>query len=360
MQCMMTDLPVRKIIHIDMDAFYASVEQRDNPELKGKPVAVGGDHSRGVVAAASYEARKFGVHSAMSSAVAKIKCPELRFVNPRFEVYRSVSNQIRKIFSEYTDLVEPLSLDEAFLDVTVNKKDIQSATIIAGEIKQKIFEHTGLTASAGVSINKFLAKVASDYDKPDGLFVIKPEEAESFVEKLPVEKFFGVGRVTSRKMHRMGIIKGIDLKRFDIQELIRKFGKIGSFYYDMSRAIDTRPVEPEKTRKSVGAERTFDTDLVKMYEIQKELATIEKILIERLMKTGFKGRTLTLKIKFDNFQQITRSRSFQTPVRHSMIRQISFELASGVNYVNRGVRLLGITISNYPDEKHSKQLSLDL
>lgn len=355
----MTDLPVRKIIHIDMDAFYASVEQRDNPELKGKPVAVGGDYSRGVVAAASYEARKFGVHSAMSSAMAKIKCPELRFVNPRFDVYRSVSDQIRKIFFEYTDLVEPLSLDEAFLDVTVNKKDIPSATVIAGEIKQKIFEQTGLTASAGVSVNKFLAKVASDYQKPDGLFVIRPEDAESFVEKLPVEKFFGVGKVTSRKMHRMGIIKGIDLKRFDVQELIRKFGKIGSFYYDMSRAIDTRPVEPEKTRKSVGAERTFDTDLVKMYEIQKELAAIEKILIERLMKTGFKGRTLTLKIKFDNFQQITRSRSFQTPVRHSMIHRISSELASDVNYANRGVRLLGITISNHPDKIQSEQLSLD-
>ena len=241
----MTILPARKIIHIDMDAFYASVEQRDNPALKGKPVAVGGDYSRGVVAAASYEARKFGVYSAMSSAMAKIKCPQLIFVNPRFDVYRSVSNQIREIFIEYTDLVEPLSLDEAFLDVTVNKKNIQSATIIAGEIKQRILETTGLTASAGISINKFLAKVASDYQKPDGLFVIRPEDAERFVEQLPVEKFFGVGKVTSRKMKQMGIIKGFDLKRFDVQELIRKFGKVGAFYYDMARAIDTRPVEPE-------------------------------------------------------------------------------------------------------------------
>ncbi|MBN2215227.1 MAG: DNA polymerase IV [Bacteroidales bacterium] len=352
-------MPVRKIIHIDMDAFYASVEQRDNPELKGKPVAVGGYHSRGVVAAASYEARKFGVHSAMSSAVAKIKCPELRFVNPRFDVYRSVSGQIRKIFLEYTDLVEPLSLDEAFLDVTVNKKDIQSATMIAGEIKKKIFEQTGLTASAGISINKFLAKVASDYQKPDGLFVIKPEDAESFVEKLPVEKFYGVGKVTSRKMRQMGIIKGLDLKRFDVQELIRKFGKIGSFYYDMARAIDTRPVEPERVRKSVGAERTFNADLFKMYEIQKELLVIEKILIERLMKTGFKGRTLTLKIKFDNFQQISRSKSYPAPVRHSMIHRISVELASGVNYANRGVRLLGLAVSNHPESGQSEQLTLD-
>ncbi len=355
----MPDLPVRKIIHIDMDAFYASVEQRDNPYLKGKPVAVGGDHSRGVVAAASYEARKFGVHSAMSSAVAKIKCPELILINPRFDVYRSVSNQIRRIFFEYTALVEPLSLDEAFLDVTVNKKDIQSATIIAREIKQKIFEKTGLTASAGISINKFLAKVASDFQKPDGLFVIRPEDAGRFVEELPVEKFYGVGKVTSRKMHQMGIVKGLDLKRFDVQELIRKFGKAGAFYYDMARAIDERPVEPERIRKSVGAERTFDTDLVKMYEIQKELYGVEKILIERLMKTGFKGRTLTLKVKFDNFQLITKSRSLNAVIKHHMIHPISLELAASVNYANRGVRLLGLTISNAPGERQSEQLSFD-
>jgi DNA polymerase-4 len=355
----MTDLPVSKIIHIDMDAFYASVEQRDNPDLKGKPVAVGGDHSRGVVAAASYEARKFGVHSAMSSAMAKIKCPGLIFVYPRFEVYRSVSNQIREIFFEYTDLVEPLSLDEAFLDVTVNKKDIQSATIIAREIKQRILEKTGLTASAGISINKFLAKVASDYQKPDGLYVIKPEEAEKFAEKLPVEKFYGVGKVTSRKMHQMGIMTGLDLKRFDVHELIRKFGKIGAFYYDMARAIDTRPVEPERVRKSVGAERTFDVDLVKMYEIRKELAELAKILTERLMKTEFMGRTLTLKVKFYNFQQISKSKSLNTAIKHNMIYPLSVDLASGVNYANRGVRLLGLTISNSPEEKQGEQLSLD-
>jgi len=355
----MTDLPVRKIIHIDMDAFYASVEQRDNPALRGKPVAVGGDHSRGVVAAASYEARNFGVHSAMSSAMAKIKCPELIFVYPRFDVYRLVSNQIREIFFEYTDLVEPLSLDEAFLDVTINKKEIRSATIIAKEIKQKILEKTGLTASAGISINKFLAKVASDYQKPDGLFVIRPEDAEKFVEELPVEKFYGVGKVTSRKMRQMGIMKGHDLKRFDVQELIRKFGKAGAFYYDMARAVDTRPVEPERIRKSVGAERTFDTDLAKMYEIQKELLELTKILIERLMKTGFKGRTLTLKVKFDNFQQITKSKSLPAAIKHQMIHPISSELASGVNYANRNVRLLGLAISNAPEKKQDEQLMFD-
>lgn len=355
----MTDLPARKIIHIDMDAFYASVEQRDNPALKGKPVAVGGDHSRGVVAAASYEARKSGVYSAMSSAMAKIKCPELIFVFPRFDVYRSVSDQIRKIFFEYTDLVEPLSLDEAFLDVTVNKKDIQSATIIAREIKQKILEKIGLTASAGISINKFLAKVASDYQKPDGLFVIRPEDAERFVEQLPVEKFYGVGKVTSRKMKQMGIMKGLDLKRYDVQKLIRKFGKVGAFYYDMARAIDTRPVEPERIRKSVGVERTFDADLMKMYEIQKELLELEKMLIERLMKTGFKGRTLTLKVKFENFQQITKSKSLHTVIKNKMIHPIAIELASSVNYANRAVRLLGLAISNSPEKRQSEQLSLD-
>ncbi len=355
----MTDLPVRKIIHIDMDAFYASVEQRDNPAFKGKPVAVGSDHSRGVVAAASYEARKFGVHSAMSSAMAKIKCPDLIFVYPRFDVYRSVSNRIRKIFLEYTDLVEPLSLDEAFLDVTVNKKNIQSATIIAQEIKQRIFKETGLTASAGISINKFLAKVASDYQKPDGLFVIRPEDAEKFVEELPIEKFYGVGKVTSRKMHQMGIIKGIDLKRFDVQELTRKFGKVGAFYHDMARAIDKRPVEPERIRKSVSAECTFDVDLVKMYEIQKELLELKKILVDRLVKTGFKGRTLTLKVRFDNFQQLTKSKSLPSAIKHNMIYPVSVELASGIHYANHKVRLLGLTISNSPDEKQNEQLSLD-
>jgi DNA polymerase-4 len=216
-----------------------------------------------------------------------------------------------------------------------------------------------LTASAGISINKFLAKVASDYQKPDGLFVIRPEDAERFVEQLPVEKFFGVGKVTSRKMKQMGIIKGLDLKRFDVQELIRKFGKVGAFYYDMARAIDTRPVEPERIRKSVSVERTFDADLVKMYEIQKELLELEKMLIERLMKTGFKGRTLTLKVKFDNFQQITRSKSLHTTIKYKMIHPIATELVSGVNYANHTIRLLGLTISNAPEKKQSEQLLLD-
>lgn len=353
------ELQVRKIIHIDMDAFYASVEQRDNPALKGKPVAVGGDYPRGVIAAASYEARRFGVHSAMSSVIARQKCPGLIIIHPRFDLYRSISEQIREIFLEYTDLVEPLSLDEAFLDVSENKKHNQSATLIAREIKQKIFDKTGLTASAGVSVNKFLAKIASDYQKPDGLYVIKPDEAEKFIEKLPIEKFYGVGKVTSQKMHKLGINSGHDLKRFDADVLIREFGKIGLFYHDIARGIDTRPVEPEKERKSVGVERTFDTDLVKMYEIHKELSELVKILTERLLSSGFTGRTLTLKVKFDNFQQITRSKSLNNVIEHNIIYELSVELISTVNLANRGVRLLGLSVSNMPGKKSTTQLSLD-
>jgi DNA polymerase-4 len=243
----------RKIIHIDMDAFYASIEQRDQPDLRNKPVAVGGSSKRGVVTTASYEARKYGVHSAMPSVMAKQKCPGLILVEPRFEVYKSVSEQILKIFYEYTPLVEPLSLDEAFLDVTENKKGIPSATIIAREIKKEIKSETSLTASAGISINKFLAKVACDYNKPDGLFLIRPEEAEKFVENLAIEKFFGIGKVTAGKMHKMGIHSGRDLKKFSQAELINLFGKAGSYFYDMARAIDNRPVNPDRIRKSVGA-----------------------------------------------------------------------------------------------------------
>ncbi|MDF1550314.1 MAG: DNA polymerase IV, partial [Bacteroidales bacterium] len=231
----------RKIIHIDMDAFFASVEQRDNPEYKGKPIAVGGTSARGVVAAASYEARKYGVYSAMPAKTAKKKCPFIIFVRPRFDVYKQVSNQIRQIFLEYTDLVEPLSLDEAYLDVTQHKKGKPSATLIAKEIKQRIFDETGLTASAGISINKFLAKIASDYRKPNGIFLIKPEDAEAFVEKLPIEKFFGIGKVAAEKMHNLGIYNGLDLKALSEIELIKKFGKQGSYFYHIARAIDNRP-----------------------------------------------------------------------------------------------------------------------
>ncbi len=351
--------PVRKIIHIDMDAFYASVEQRDRPELKGKPVAVGGDHPRGVVAAASYEARKFGVRSAMSSVVAKKKCPNLVFIFPRFEVYHSVSKQLIEIFHDYTDLVEPLSLDEAFLDVTENKKDNPSATIIAKEIKNKIKEKVNLTASAGVSVNKFLAKIASDFDKPDGLFVIKPEETEGFVEKLPIEKFYGVGKATAKKMHKLGINNGYDLKKFDKCELIKLFGKVGSFYYDIARGVDNRPVDPERLRKSISAECTFDYDLVSKQEMVKELISIEKILFERLRKASFTGRTLSLKVKFDNFDQITRSKSLQVPLDKKHIHQYAVELTESVNFGNRGVRLLGLTVSNPIESDTSKQLKIN-
>ena len=294
-----------------MDAFYASVEQRDNPDLKGKPVAVGGTRKRGVVAAASYEARQYGVRSAMSSIVAKRKCPGIIFVRPRMEVYQAVSSQIQDIFHEYTDLVEPLSLDEAFLDVTENKVAIEVATDIAIEIKQKIFESTGLTASAGVSFNKFLAKTASDVNKPNGLFIIKPIQAEPYIESLPVRKFFGVGAVTAEKMNRLGVVTGADLKTWSLQALVRNFGKSGKYFYDIVRGIDQRPVNPSRIRKSIGAERTFDTDLRSKQEIYKSLEQIETELISRLNRKQRKGRTLTLKVKFDDFEQITRSKSVE-------------------------------------------------
>ncbi|MGM0530843.1 MAG: DNA polymerase IV, partial [Bacteroidota bacterium] len=284
-----------------MDAFYASIEQRDNPELKGKPVAVGKGSERGVVSAASYEARKYGIHSAMSSKIARQKCPGLIFVPGRMDVYKAVSGEFMEIFFDYTDLVEPLSLDEAYLDVTKNKKNIQSATRIAKEIKERIYEETGLTASAGVSINKFLAKIASDYDKPDGLYVIRPEEAEKFIEALPVEKFHGVGSVTAEKMHHLGIHTGADLKQKPLTWLNKYFGKVGLHYYNISRAIDDREVNPERIRKSVGTERTFEKDLQTRFEIITALYHIEKELMRRMERSGSFGKTLTLKVKFSDF-----------------------------------------------------------
>jgi DNA polymerase-4 len=351
---------IRKIIHIDMDAFYASIEQRDNPELKGKPVAVGGERRRGVIAAASYEARKFGVHSAMPSITAKKKCPSLIIVKPRFYVYKEVSEQIHDIFFRYTDLVEPLSLDEAFLDVTENKKNILSATSIAREIKQKIREETGLTASAGISINKFLAKIASDYNKPDGLFVIRPDEAEAFVEKLEIEKFYGIGRVTAGRMHQMGIYTGKDLKKYTLNDLVRLFGKPGTFFYDIVRAIDDRPVNPNRIRKSLGAECTFEHDLVSMQEILYELKNIENELIKRIEKSNVEGRTLTLKVKFEDFEQITRSKSQQEAFTPDSIHLTSVELSGLVQYKNKGVRLLGLALSNFKDTEDTDAYQLEL
>ncbi|MEX2590724.1 MAG: DNA polymerase IV, partial [Chitinophagales bacterium] len=301
---------IRKIIHIDMDAFYASIEQRDNPTLRGKPVAVGGSAERGVVAAASYEARKYGVHSAMPSVTAKRKCPHLIFVKHRFEVYRSVSIQIREIFRDYTELVEPLSLDEAYLDVTSNKKQMPSATLIAEEIRQRIFETTGLTASAGISFNKFLAKVASDVNKPNGITVIPPEKATAFLEQLPINKFHGIGKVTEGKMRKLGIHNGADLKGFSEIELVRQFGKSGRHYYNIVRGKDEREVEANRIRKSVGAENTFESDLSSETEMLQELEKIAAKVVQRLKKSKTKGRTITLKLKYQDFKQHTRSKSF--------------------------------------------------
>jgi DNA polymerase IV len=292
-----------------MDAFYASVEQLDNPELRGKPVAVGGSRERGVVAAASYEARKYGVRSAMASQVAKRKCRELIFVKPRFSRYKEVSNQIRSIFLEYTDLVEPLSLDEAYLDVTYIKKGKPSATLIAQEIRQRIFDETKLTASAGVSYNKFLAKVASDVNKPNGIFVVTPGKAQDFIDNMEIRKFHGIGKVTAEKMNKMGIWFGRDLRQIDRYELVRLFGKSGNYYYEISRGEDNRPVEPSRERKSVGAEETFSNDIFLLQDLENELLQIADIVWERYLRSGAKPKTLTLKYKYADFEQHTRSKT---------------------------------------------------
>ncbi|MCT4643705.1 MAG: DNA polymerase IV [Carboxylicivirga sp.] len=339
----------RKIIHIDMDAFFASVEQRDFPELRGKPVVVGGNSERGVIAAASYEARKFGVKSAMSSKVALRRCPHLIFQKHRFEVYKEVSQQIRAIFYEYTDLVEPLSLDEAFLDVTDNKKGIESATQVAREIKQKIYEQTHLTASAGVSANKFLAKVASDQRKPNGMYIIKPKDVKAFVEQLPIEKFFGVGKKTAEKMHLLDIHKGKDLLRFDLTRMVHHFGKAGQYFFDIARGIDERPVRPHRERKSVGIENTFSKDLRDQQQIEMEIDRLKEGLLKRLSKSGKSGKTLTLKVKFDNFEQITRSKTVAQQINEYSLNNLSKDLLHEAP-LNRPIRLLGLTISNFKEE----------
>ena len=330
-----------------MDAFFASVEQRDFPEFRGKPLAVGGSKERGVVAAASYEARKYGVKSAMSSKMAYLKCPDIIFTKPRFEVYKQVSGQIQDIFREYTDLVEPLSLDEAFLDVTHHKKGPPSATLIAREIKAAIKAETGLTASAGISTNKFLAKVASDYDKPDGLFVILPDQVLSFIEKLPIEKFFGVGKVTAQKMYALGILLGKDLQSFSQLELNRHFGKSGSYFHMISKGIDERPVRPDRIRKSVGAERTFETDVHDPDELLEILDSIAIILEERMQKGKHKGKTITVKIKYSDFKVITRSKTLNRSFSSlSEIIHNSHELMNAIETHPLGIRLLGISMSN--------------
>jgi DNA polymerase-4 len=337
----------RKIIHIDMDAFYASVEQRDSPELRGKPVAVGGAQARGVVAAASYEARKFGVHSAMPSITAKRKCPDLIFVAPRFDAYKAISRQIRQIFAEYTPIIEPLSLDEAYLDVTENLKGIASATIIAEEIRGRIRAETQLTASAGVSYNKFLAKLASDYRKPDGLFVITPDMGPEFVQTLPVRRFHGVGPATAAKMERLGIKTGLDLSRQTLALLQQHFGKVGSYYYWAARGIDERPVRANRTRKSVGAESTFPADLFTYEVARDELRQVVDKVWRYCESSGVRGRTVTLKVKFANFRQITRSRTGQTQIgTRRELEELGNELLAPLFPVARGIRLLGISLSS--------------
>ncbi|QYN50325.1 DNA polymerase IV [Apibacter sp. ESL0404] len=337
---------MRKIIHIDMDAFYASIEQRDHEEFRGKPLAVGFAGERGVVAAASYEARKFGVRSAMSSKQAIQRCPGLIFTSARFEIYRSVSKQIRDIFFQYTDLVEPLSLDEAFLDVTHNLKNMDFARDIAKEIKNKIFKETGLTASAGVSFNKFLAKIASDYNKPDGLFIITPQKAEKFVENLKIEDFFGIGKKTAEKMHQIGINTGLDLKKKSEDDLIKLFGKHGSLYYLNARAIDNREVNPNRIRKSVGSENTFMEDTNSLPRLYAELETICRDVIHRMNKNSFKGRTITLKIKFSDFKIISRSKTITSFITDfPQLYKIALELLYSLD-LDKKIRLIGVSIKN--------------
>jgi DNA polymerase IV len=337
---------LRKIIHIDMDAFYASVEQRDNPELRGKPVAVGGSRERGVVAAASYEARKFGVRSAMRSVTAKRQCPDLIFVKPRFDAYKAVSLQIREIFAEHTRLIEPLSLDEAYLDVTENLKGIATATEIAEQIRSKIRAETSLTASAGVSYNKFLAKLASDHRKPDGLFVITPKMGPVFVENLPVGKFHGVGPATTAKMNRLGIETGLDLRAQTISFLQQHFGKSGPYFYWIARGIDERPVRTDRIRKSIGAENTFSVDLFSFEAARDALLPIIDKVWHHCENSDTRGRTVTLKIKYADFQQITRSQSLpRTIEERAALERVSIDLLRGQFPVTKGIRLLGISIA---------------
>lgn len=341
---------IRKIIHIDMDAFYASIEQRDDSSLRGKPVAVGGspEGRGGVVATASYEARKFGVRSAMPAKRAVKLCPDIIFVPPRFEVYKEVSQHIREIFRRYTDLIEPLSLDEAYLDVTTDKLSIGSAIDIASRIRKSIAEELHLTASAGVSVNKFVAKIASDLKKPDGLTFIGPSRVEKFMETLPVEKFHGVGKVTAAKMKGLGLHTGEDLKKLSEAELKSHFGKSGSFYYKIVRGIDEREVQPHRETKSIGAEDTFPFDLTEWEDMRDELSKITKTVYSRLLRHQLKARTITVKIKYHDFKRVTRSRSFTegTDDRET-IYQTACHLLEATEIENKKIRLLGISLSNF-------------
>ena len=358
-------MTTRKIIHIDMDAFYASVEQRDNPQLRGKPVVVGGNpNSRGVVCAASYEARRFGVRSAIPCAQAYRLCPQAIFVRPRFEVYRGISREIRRIFLAHTDLVEPLSLDEAFLDVTRNKSGNPSATWLANQIRAQILEKTRLTASAGVAPNKFLAKIASDVNKPNGIFVIPPSRVEAYIEQLPIGRFFGIGKATEKKMHALGVFCGKDLKRFDEAELIQRFGKSGSWYYRISRGIDNREVKPHRVAKSVGVEETFARDIDQLDHLREILRELATELERRLSKKKKSGKTITLKLRYDDFTTITRAESQPRYVSDAAtFYEVAARLLELSEAGKRPIRLLGITLSNLDDpdhreSRHSLQLPL--
>ncbi|WP_439152499.1 DNA polymerase IV [Winogradskyella sp.] len=347
---MAEDLPIRKIIHVDMDAFYASVAQMDNPELKGKPIAVGGGGKRGVISAASYEARQFGVKSAMSGRLAEKLCPDLIFVKTDFERYKEISNRIRKIFFDYTDLVEPLSLDEAYLDVTENKIGLPSATFIAQKIRQRIFSEVGLTASAGISINKFIAKIASDYNKPNGQKTVNPEDVLQFLEDLDIRKFFGIGKVTAEKMYQKGIFTGKDLKSRSAEYLETHFGKSGKSYYHIVRGIHNSPVKPNRIRKSLAAERTFSENLSSEIFMLEKLEHIAEEVAKRLNKSNIAGKTITLKIKYSDFTLQTRSKTLPYFVYDKII---ILETAKDLLYqekLKNSVRLLGISLSNLNTE----------
>jgi DNA polymerase-4 len=355
---------IRKILHIDMDAFYASVEQRDFPQYRGKPLVVGGrPEQRGAVAAASYEARRYGIHSAMPARIAQQRCPELIFARPRFEVYKELSGQIREIFHRYTHLVEPLSLDEAYLDVTTNALEEPSALVLARAIKADIQATTQLTASAGVSVNKFLAKMASGQNKPDGLTLILPDQAEAFVAALPIEKFHGIGYVTARKMHALGIATGADLRDWAEADLVQHFGKVGHFYYRVAQGEDDRPVNPNRIRKSIGAERSFSPDLTQLADMLTALERVANEVITRLQEQPRRGHTLTLKIKYANYRQITRSRTFVTAIspESPLFSWVEEMLLAHLDR-DRPVRLLGLTLSNLEPigEPDYVQLSLEV
>jgi DNA polymerase-4 len=350
-------MSLRKIIHIDMDAFYASVEQRDDPMLRGRPVAVGSAQARGVVAAASYEARAFGVRSAMASVAALRRCPSLVFVPPRFDVYRAVSQQIRAIFADYTDLIEPLSLDEAYLDVTEDRRGIGSATAIAAEIRARIKADTGLTASAGVSYNKFIAKLASDQNKPDGLCVIKPAQGAAFVAALPVKRFHGVGPVTAAKMESLSILTGADLRDRNLEELTRHFGSSAGYFHRAAHGEDDRPVQPDRPLKSVGAERTFDVDLTEEADLILALEPVIDAAWTRIARAGASGRTLTLKVKFADFRLVARSRTLAAPMSdRSIIAETGRTLLQSLLPVGQGIRLLGLTLSGLGNDGSGSDL----